>query len=455
MDRQVALPLSAALATDTGVTTPRQMEVRTSWVVVCGLIRDEAAFRVKLDTLARWKAEGHIEDVVVSTWTGEIDRYPALLEAHARGEFILVEANPPDLRIMGHALHQARSLYYGLQAVPEGVRVLKTRPDIGELLDHVLTAFVSVDLTLAPRPGWPEVFSSRILVAGFCLEAPFYINDIIFFGLREDLLRLANFDLSTEYLCNHMVAEQFIFRAAFAGRFPLLEAYLQIAPPFLAVTPAEAEARLDLLFASDAFWDAFALNLRFMAHYFRVGLVADELRPPDDHEGRALDLRALLSGTEDAADAAYNPVSHFTTAYGEDIIRTLLCGRFVRDDAGRRLEAALERTSDPDYWRAYSANPLKPEPAIRALQRVASDRYPAFGDRLAVEATGPRRHRVGGFQDRLSVIRDAEKIDRQADEIRRLKRRVETLEQAAARRWTVKARRAWRRLTTTSRAPGA
>ena len=88
---------------ETIVKTPR-------WAVICGLIRDETVFQHQLQTMLKWKAEGDIDDIVVSTWLGEVERYPVVKEAHDRGEFILVQSEPPILRTDGFTIHQAKSL---------------------------------------------------------------------------------------------------------------------------------------------------------------------------------------------------------------------------------------------------------------------------------------------------------------------------------------------------------
>ncbi len=88
------------------------------WAVICGLVRDESAFVKKLDTLTAWRRTGAIDGIVFSTWMGELDRYPAVAAAYAAGAFTLVETEQPQLKAPGHFIHQMKSLYYGLQAVP-------------------------------------------------------------------------------------------------------------------------------------------------------------------------------------------------------------------------------------------------------------------------------------------------------------------------------------------------
>lgn len=397
------------------------------WVVVCGLIRDEAHFAAKLETLRTWKTEGVIEDVVLSTWAGELDRSPAASEAWGRGEFILVESNPPSLKTVGHTVHQARSLYYGLQAVPDGAMVFKDRPDLSELTGPLRRTIEEVDLTLTPSLEWPTVFGSKIAVSAFCIDSPFYINDIHYFGRREDLLRLANFDLSTEFVCNHMAPEQFFYRGAFAGRFPLIEAYLQIAPHFLYNSAEESERRLKILLSSDAYLDALALSLRLMRQYFRIGFIAEEQRRQLPLLPKGFDLADLIMrpGTP---GAYFNPSAGIVSVFEESTVDSILQKRFARNALGRRMAAALNRVSDPAYWRDYPANPLSPSPGIRALQSAIKAKFPHMGDRLAHVQESPRRIRVTGPADRLGLLVESDETRRQAEEINHLRRVIDQMQ---------------------------
>lgn len=397
------------------------------WVVICGLIRDEAHFAAKLETLRAWKAEGVIEDIVLSTWVGEVERSPSASRARDAGEIILVESNPPLLKTVGHSLHQARSLYYGLQAVPDGAMVLKDRPDLSEINEIMRNVIEEVDLTLAPSAEWPDVFESKIVVSAFSIDSPFYINDIHFFGRREDLLKLASFDLSTEFLCNHMAPEQFFYRGAFAGRFPLLEAYFQVAPPFMYGALGEGDARLEILLASDAFLDALALSLRVMQRYFRVGFIFEAHRRnlPLLPEGFSLGALLTRSGTP---GTHFNSTARTVSVFEEATLESVLQRRFAMDELGERMAAALDRTANPAYWRDYPANPLRPSEDIRSLQAALSARFPQVGDRLAHGGDNPRHIRVTGPADRLSLVVETEETRRQAEEINYLRRVIDKMQ---------------------------
>lgn len=401
------------------------------WAIICGLIRDEQAFQAQLASLLSWKACGDIEDIVVSTWRGEIDRYPAAKEAHARGEFILVESEQPILRTNGYTLHQSRSLYYALQAVPDGAMVLKLRPDIALINEVTRAAILSTDLTLTPKPGWPEIFNQKILVAAYFVDSPFYINDIIYYGQREDLLKLASFDLGVEMTCTNMAPEQFFFRGVFANQCPLIEAYNQVSPFYYFGDEEGGTRRRNTLLASDAFLDVLAVSTRWMEHYFRVGFVSEPHRESLPSLPEDFSLAQLLGPDSGLTGTNYLAAAYAVTAVDENVIQGLLQHKFSMDALGLRMVDALERTASPDYWLSTSSNPLRPSQGIRDLQHALAD---ALGERSLgyihrlSEQSGDRTYRVGGHVERISLTIESDQTRLLTEEINHMRRLIDELQ---------------------------
>ncbi|MDA0742705.1 MAG: hypothetical protein O3B99_04030 [Proteobacteria bacterium] len=401
------------------------------WAIVCGLIRDEQAFQAQLASLRSWKARGDIEDIVVSTWRGEIDRYPAAKEAHARGEFILVESEQPILKTNGYTMHQSRSLYYALQAVPDGAMVLKLRPDIALINEVTRAAVLSTDLTLNPKPGWPEIFNQKILVAAYFVDSPFYINDILYYGQREDLLRLASFDLGVEMTCTNMAPEQFFFRGAFANACPLIEAYNQVSPFYYFGDEEGGIRRRNTLLASDAFLDVLAVSTRWMEHYFRVGFISEPHRESLPSLPDGFSLAELLGSDSGLPGTDYQSAAHAVTAVDENIIHGLLQQKFSKDALGLRMIEALERTASPNYWLSTSNNPLRPSQGIRDLQYALADtlgpRSLGYIHRLS-EQVDDRTYRVRGHVERLSLTIESDQTRLLTEEINHMRRLVDDLQ---------------------------
>ncbi len=397
------------------------------WAVICGLVRDEAALAVKLDTLAEWRRQGVIDGVVLSTWAGEKERYSIVSEKLASGAFTLVEMDQPRLKAPGHVIHQMKTLHYGLQAVPADAWVLKLRPDLGPISDIVRESILDPGLEPDGDDQWPDVFSSKILTPSAFLDQPYYINDIIYYGRRRDLQKLANFDLSTEYACTSTAPEQFFYRGAFAGRIPLFEAALQVLPHFAYNDEAGAARRLAALLGSDFFLDVFALNLLFLKKYFRLGFAPAGSRTPLD---QPLSIADLFSATATIPDVAYNRGAVAPALQGERALDALLSGHVVPDELGMRFAAALERVRDPAYRDGFEANALTPHPAVRALARAVWDALPGMPRRLDEREDPDGRHFfIGGHHDRVSMASDDDHTRRLEEEINHLRRRIDEINQ--------------------------
>jgi hypothetical protein len=102
---------------------------RRNWVVIAGLVRDEAVFARQLDVLVDWRKKQLVEGVVYCTWIDELSKYPGIASFLGNQDIPVVEVAEPTLRLEGHILHQMTSLHYGLQLVPDGTYVFRTRPD--------------------------------------------------------------------------------------------------------------------------------------------------------------------------------------------------------------------------------------------------------------------------------------------------------------------------------------
>lgn len=412
--------------------TPAKKATPPRWAIICGLIRDESVFQHQLQAMLAWKAAGEIDDIVVSTWFGELERYPVVRDAHDREEFVLVQSHPPILKTAGYTIHQAKSLYNALQVVPDGAMCLKVRPDIAPVTEAVMAAVMTVDLKLTPQKGWPKIFEKKILTAGYFGDSPYYINDIIYYGQREDLLRLATFDLSTEMVCANTAAEQFFFRGALANVCPLIEAYLKIYPSFPFGDKTAGEARVKTLLASDFFLDVLAISTRFMGHYFRVGFIQEDVRAAQAPLPTGFSLKDILVPQPTTLGVHFNSQAFASTIIEERVISAILEGRFKRDALGKRMIAALERTADPRYWKYFDDNIFRPNPEVRKLQQSLKAAFEGtsfnYADRLAVrhDERG-RSFSIEGPVDRLSLTVKTDETQRLEEEINIMRRQMDAL----------------------------
>ena len=195
-------------------------------VVITGLIRDAAWFGAYLEGIIRL---GRPElRVILSTWTGEVQRYPAIAALLDRLGAEVCEQVPPDLKLPGHMLHQVMALDLGLRGLDDDVFVLKTRPDICGVMD------VHEFLEIAPQVAAPgrlaSPFGHKVHVVGMFGGHPLYINDILYAGMAGDLRKLCLLPFSLGLKCPRLAPEQWLWATAFAAGNPVLEAYLSVNP---------------------------------------------------------------------------------------------------------------------------------------------------------------------------------------------------------------------------------
>jgi len=178
-------------------------------IVICGLVRDEDRLRAKIRLYHEWLKNGHILDIVYSTWIGEVDRYPGLREYLSQLSVKIIEIEEPKLILKGgHQLHQMLAMHYGLEAAL-GTYVLKTRVDLCDDSDAMLGPF---RLGTNPANDFLNVgIANKILIETARLELPFLCTDAQFFGKKADLMRLVSLSAEFELLYNNMAVEQCFF----------------------------------------------------------------------------------------------------------------------------------------------------------------------------------------------------------------------------------------------------
>ncbi len=399
------------------------------WAVICGLVRDESAFVKKLDTLTAWRRTGAIDGIVFSTWMGELDRYPAVAAAYAAGAFTLVETEQPQLKAPGHFIHQMKSLYYGLQAVPSDAWVLRLRPDLAPLNNTIRDTILNAELLSHSTPDWPHVFSSKILIHSAFVDLPFYINDIIFYGRRSDIQKLACFNLSTEYLCINTAPEQFFFRGPFLEKFPIIDAFMQVMPQFTYGNEPASVRRRDVLLESDFFLEVLASNVLFLKKYFRVGFVPEDRR--GQKEKKQFSIAEIFSATRSVPGVSYHNGAHAALFEDERALDAIISREFVRDQLGERFAAALDRVSEASYRNGFVANPLTPHPSVRSLAEAIQHALPGMSHRLDERQDEQRRHFVvRGHRDRMQIAGGTDETRRLEEEVNALRRRVDALNEA-------------------------
>lgn len=293
-------PTSAAAAqTHTLMRALMGAERSRNWILIPGVPRNLPEFTPVLNSAVALRAEGLADEILLSTWTGQISGTPGIARELEKHRILWIESPEPRIRLAGHIFHQMKSFMAGLNACPPGSRVLKLRTDKVPMLPAAWAGFRNalgggLDLRIGGGAGgdaaYPAIFGERVAVTSFGNFANlFCMNDITFFGRREDLLTLANMDARFFEHFRSMAPEQWYFAHPFIDRFPIFQSYFRLP---LGMTHS-ADLRRRLLAASltnDTYARMVMSYAHLVSHYFRVGLLP---RTPDAVDAAAGRCRSL------------------------------------------------------------------------------------------------------------------------------------------------------------------
>ncbi len=270
-----------------------------NWILIPGVPRNLPEFTAVLNGALALRAEGLADEILLSTWTGQFSGNPGIARELEKHRVLWIESPEPRITLAGHIIHQMKAFMAGLNACPPGSRVLKLRTDKVPMLPAVWEGFRNalgggLDREIGGGaggdPAYPTIFSERVAVTSFGNFANlFCMNDITFFGRREDLLTLANMDARFFERFRSMAPEQWYFAHPFIDRFPIFQSYFRIP---LGMTHS-ADLRRRLLAASlknDTYARMVMSYAHLVSHYFRVGM---QPRTPQTVEVAAARCRGL------------------------------------------------------------------------------------------------------------------------------------------------------------------
>lgn len=301
-------------------------------VVITGLVRDEAGFGAYLDGIAQ--LERSDLRIVLSTWKGEMARYPAIAARLSRMGADVIEQVQPNLKLPGHMLHQVVALERGLSCLDDDVPVLKTRPDICGVMDVVEF------LDLVPESATTGPFGHHLHVVGMFGAHPLYINDIIYAGMAADLRRLCALSFLPGVKYPRLAPEQWLWSSVLAAGNPVLDAYLSVNPGLLFNDATGNAALRGLLTKAPLFARAIAA-MATLVHGSLAYL------HPDPHqyatrracEGHTLD--ALLWDRLEMPALDHHPTAQVNTWLSQGVIDAVRGGTYASSPLGDAVRGAF------------------------------------------------------------------------------------------------------------------
>jgi len=241
-------------------------------VIFTGKLGDKDIFYRSLSEL---RGLDCVSQIVFSTWEAEAKESFDFLSKMGSQFDLVVTAAPEPQGWSGNMLSQMISLALGLRQVPEGNRVLKTRPDVF-IEPAALTYVISKDGMLnlpdnfAPTSG---IFDQKIWVWGVEATVPFYIHDLFFLATKRDMAKLINMDIRYDVLYQMSKEKIHIrrFLHPFINEFPIFERFLNIENVLGATDQFPNEYRylvLEQLLEDDRYVRILALYYQIVRHYF-------------------------------------------------------------------------------------------------------------------------------------------------------------------------------------------
>jgi hypothetical protein len=206
------------------------------WAVISGKIRDPIALRDNINFLGNLKQKGLIENIILSTWENDLFLYPEILSLIKKYNIVVVENKEYDstlnLKLKGNYLKQYITTYSGLKLCPDDSFVLKLRTDkcayidgfIGENVLKLLETNPSKFLNLNKAYGlnYKIGFSNKHPTAiSHYVPCAFYWDDKYYYGQKEDLLKILNFNFLNLNFYN-LIPEQNLWLNYFLSYHPEL-----------------------------------------------------------------------------------------------------------------------------------------------------------------------------------------------------------------------------------------
>ncbi|MGJ3244363.1 MAG: hypothetical protein ACFE0O_15585 [Opitutales bacterium] len=341
-----------------------------NWAVICGAVRDDLDFKLTVAELVGLRSRGLLDGLILSTWEGEVEAWDGLSEALADLGVAVIASR--DVPVAGPANYwrQLKAFHVGLQATPAGCGVLKTRTD---KVVSLLAGLVPY-LQKGPRPatayGRQEpVFQHRLGVLHAVATMPGTTSDLMFYGTRADLERVAHLDGHMDN-CAYQPKLNPCFswiNTPAAPVFPILrEALEHIDPNAL----SNALVRYGLEGKGDELPDYLVRLLA--AGFVLYGTSLDVVGPPRCPDSLTLEILLGHREKQPGVNSKFRTATAKTIFKSQEPLRRLLAGDWGADASpdGLRLKEAMDAIASGT-------------PAGRCLTQSRMDAVRAFLDRWA------------------------------------------------------------------------
>lgn len=205
-------------------------------VIFTGLIREYDLFKKSIRDLVKLRNKNLVKEIILSTWKGEPSKHPDVLHFLKKNKITIIESNEPEVNKKSpyyktdYIWHQMKALDIGLRSINGGRFVLKSRTDVYINPEFIKKLAKEKEVLLRITKDLPKgnVFTHKVWVPWFELTKPFFMADECFFGAKEDLQKLYNYnrDYFVKYDMGPDVHHVMRYINPFLESYPLLYSVL-------------------------------------------------------------------------------------------------------------------------------------------------------------------------------------------------------------------------------------
>lgn len=170
---------------------------RENWALITGAIRSELYLKMILLKACKMREIGVIEEIILSTWSGEIDKYVGLRQKLNTLNIHIVESPTliDDYEVKFNHIVYARTRHLimeGLKRIPSGKFVIKLRTDFLEGVDRFLNVIQRRDLDLSVKKygEFAPIFEYKIVQSRYEPMDIIWANDRFFYGYKNDIEKI-------------------------------------------------------------------------------------------------------------------------------------------------------------------------------------------------------------------------------------------------------------------------
>ncbi|WBS02799.1 hypothetical protein OU994_00390 [Pseudoduganella sp. SL102] len=244
------------------------MQEKKVTVLFTGQLRDKALFE---RSLAELSAQPCVTDMVFSTWVDTALEHSEYLKSLAASyQLRVVTTVDPRLACdRFNGFRQSMTLRRGLEAATGTGHVFKTRTDCHIDAD-VVTFLARKDSRITESQGIHlRVFREKVSVLSSSMLAPFYIDDKLLFGHRQDLLKLCSLDFGEyRFPASGKSAHYLRFYPPFQPHFPQFMHFVRHEIFATAVSQAVRNLVMPLLVERREYALLLALYYRILSAFF-------------------------------------------------------------------------------------------------------------------------------------------------------------------------------------------